>query len=134
MPKDDFIQLPGDEIVEKKHANVKILTAQMASADLSKRTTRKWPGLGQNVFEVDYAELFDAYKEFAGPKKDEAEAAPSQPPAKGAPAVVEDPSKNELTSEVEVKNTDYHKVIIKARNEYYTGFKNRFQESIQEIM
>jgi len=38
--------LPGDEIVEKKHANIKMLTAQMESADLSKRKMRKWPGLG----------------------------------------------------------------------------------------
>ena len=52
--KDNFIKLPGDEIVEKKHGNIKILTAQMENADLSKRVTRKWPGLGKNVFEIDY--------------------------------------------------------------------------------
>jgi hypothetical protein len=27
IPRDTFIMLPGDEIVEKKHANIKILTA-----------------------------------------------------------------------------------------------------------
>jgi hypothetical protein len=27
LPKSEFIMLPGDEIVEKKHANIKILTA-----------------------------------------------------------------------------------------------------------
>lgn len=27
IPKSDFIMLPGDEIVEKKHANIKMLTA-----------------------------------------------------------------------------------------------------------
>ena len=27
LPKIDFMMLPGDEIVEKKHANIKILTA-----------------------------------------------------------------------------------------------------------
>ena len=36
----------------------------MESADLSKRTTRKWPGLGPNVFIVDYAALFPEFKEF----------------------------------------------------------------------
>lgn len=55
--------LPGDEIVEKKHANIKMLTAQMESADLSKRKTRKWPGLGASPFEVDYASLFEEYKD-----------------------------------------------------------------------
>lgn len=29
LPKSAFIMLPGDEITEKKHANIKILTAQM---------------------------------------------------------------------------------------------------------
>jgi hypothetical protein len=62
IPKTDFIQLPGDEVIEKKHANIKILTAQIEAADISKRTTRKWPGLGPSVFEVDYAELFEQYK------------------------------------------------------------------------
>ena len=46
VPRASFIMLPGDEIVEKKHANIKMLTAQAESADLSKRATRKWPGLG----------------------------------------------------------------------------------------
>lgn len=34
--KDDFIMLPGDEIVEKKHKNVKFLTAMDANTDLSR--------------------------------------------------------------------------------------------------
>lgn len=70
LPKSDFIMLPGDEIVEKKHANIKILTAQMESADLSKRTTRKWPGLGPNVFNVDYGDLFEEFKEFKNDEED----------------------------------------------------------------
>ena len=62
--KEDFIQLPGDEIVEKKHQNIKVLTAQAQKQDLGKRNTRKWPGLGHSVFEIDYASLFEQYKEF----------------------------------------------------------------------
>jgi hypothetical protein len=50
--------LPGDEIVEKKHGNIKMLTAQMQSADLGKRKMRKWPGLGEPPFKVDYEKLF----------------------------------------------------------------------------
>lgn len=45
LQKSSFIMLPGDEIVEKKHGNIKMLTAQMQSADLGKRKMRKWPGL-----------------------------------------------------------------------------------------
>lgn len=37
-------------------------------------------------------------------------------------------------SEIEVKNTNYHKSIIKARNEYYNIYKNRFEKSIKQTM
>lgn len=37
-------------------------------------------------------------------------------------------------SEIEVKNTNHHKAIIKARNEYYGVYKGRFEKSIQQIM
>lgn len=57
--KEDYIMLPGDEIVEKKHQNIKVLTAQAQKQDLGKRATRKWPGLGPSVFEIDYATLFE---------------------------------------------------------------------------
>ena len=116
--------LPGDEIVEKKHANIKMLTAQMESADLSKRKTRKWPGLGQSVFEVDYASLFEEYKEV----KDATEG--SDPTQTIEKPIVE----NEITTDVDVMNTDQHKSIIKARNEFYHLFKDRFEQTIKDVM
>ena len=116
--------LPGDEIIEKKHANIKMLTAQMQSADLSKRKTRKWPGLGDPPFKVDYEKLFPQYKvEKVGED--------AVPPANPPPA---DEKTNEIKSEIEVQNTDQHKMIIKARNEFYLAFKSRFEQSIQDIM
>lgn len=59
--------LPGDEIVEKKHGNIKTLTARImkGDADLSKKTTRKWEGLGPSVFEIDYPKLFPEYSDLA---------------------------------------------------------------------
>lgn len=92
LPKAYFIMLPGDEIVEKKHANIKILTAQMENSNLSRKPMKKWPGLGPNPFIVDYAELFDNYKDFKQEMtgKDTPAAAPTNekaPPAgKGAAA------------------------------------------------
>ena len=85
--------LPGDEIIEKKHGNIKMLTAQMESADLGKKATRKWDGLGKNVFEIDYPSLFPDYKDL-GPAV----------PEGGEPPKTEIP-KNELTSEIEIQNT-----------------------------
>jgi len=109
LQKQAFILLPGDEIVEKKHGNIKILTAQKESADLSKRATRKWPGLGPNVFEINYAQLFDAYKDFGHSAEEE---------KSGEPA-----AENEISGEVEVMNTQQHKSIVKARNEFYKVYK-----------
>lgn len=81
----------------------------MESADLSKRTTRKWPGLGPNVFIVDYGALFEDFKEFKDDEEEaqEATAPPTQPPAKGKGAEPEaakkdDTKDNEISSEVEV--------------------------------
>jgi hypothetical protein len=41
---------------------------------------------------------------------------------------------NELTSTIEVHNTDHHKAIIKARNKYYQDYKSRFQLSVSSII
>ena len=67
--KEHFIMLPGDEIVEKKHKNIKHLMAMDANTDLSKRATRKFPGLGQPIFEVDFEKEFVAsYRQLPGVK------------------------------------------------------------------
>jgi len=92
----------------------------MESADLSKRKTRKWPGLGQSPFEVDYASLFEEYKEPAA--------------ADGEEKAAKEDVDNEITKEVEVFNTPQHKAIVKGRNEFYSLFKSRFEESIGDIM
>ena len=34
----------------------------MAAADISRRQTRKWPGLGGNPFKIDYARMFEQYR------------------------------------------------------------------------
>jgi hypothetical protein len=61
LPKSYFIKLPGDEIVEHKHSNIKLLTAMMNNSNLSRKPMKKWEGLGPNVFVVDYAKLFGNY-------------------------------------------------------------------------
>jgi len=112
----------------------------MESADLSKRVTRKWPGLGPNVFVVDYAALFPEFGEYKAEGDDDRAVTPAQaPPAKGGKGQElkeeKDESKdNEIISEIEVKNTHHHKAIIKARNEYYTAYKKRFEKSIRQTM
>lgn len=63
----------------------------MESADLSKRQTRKWPGLGPAVFEVDYASLFEDYKDFGTAVEGE----------ENVPKAKED-ADNEIGKEVEV--------------------------------
>ena len=96
----------------------------MESADLSKRKTRKWPGLGQSVFEVDYANLFEEYKEAKDPTEG----------TDNTQTMEKVEIDNEITKEIEVMNTPQHKGIIKARNEYYLMFKDRFENSIKDVM
>ncbi len=62
--------LPGDEIVEKKHKNIKHLMAMDANTDLSKRATRKFAGLGQPIFQVDFEKQFEAYRNIEGADED----------------------------------------------------------------
>jgi len=65
----------------------------MESADLSKRLTRKWPGLGSSVFEVDYANLFEEYKDVGAAADGE-----EKPPTR-------EEQDNEIAKEIEVGNT-----------------------------
>lgn len=104
--REDFIMLPGDEIVEKKHKNIKLLTAAAQNTDLSKRPTRKWPGLGPNIFKVDFSQ-FEEYKNI-GMEGDEAQNRPNSGTVQ--PAEI---AQNEINTEVEVQNTPHHKAIVK---------------------
>ena len=55
--KENFILLPGDEIVEKKHKNIKHLIAMERNEDLSRRDTRAFTGLGPCIFKIDFAKF-----------------------------------------------------------------------------
>ncbi len=123
--KQNFIVLPGDEISEKKHKNVKHLMAMERNEDLSRRDTRKFPGLGPSVFKVDFAKVYpDAY----GADKDK-EGGAGSGQAAGAEA-----EQNEISGEVEVQNTVHHKAAVRARDEFYRRFRARFLASIDVIM
>jgi len=122
--KDDFIMLPGDEVVEKKHKNVKFLTAMDNGTDLGLQKTRKFPGLGAPVFKIDFQALFpEAYGD-VGEKKD-----PILPVVSSGASLPDVPKivENEIATELEVANTAHHKAVVRARNENYTKFKVRFE-------
>lgn len=99
--KENFILLPGDEIVEKKHKNIKHLIAMERNEDLSRREMRAFPGLGSCVFKIDFAKLSpEAY-------------AQADSGATNATPVSEEKKdntiQNEINTEVSVKNTQHHK-------------------------
>ena len=131
--------LPGDEIVEKKHKNIKHLMAADANTDLSKRATRKFPGLGQPIFQVDFEKQFEAYRNMEGADdgsvahQSRASMRPDSAPKSNAGEGSEG-TQNEVASEVEVQNTLHHKAIVRARNDNYSVFKFRFQQSLDYIM
>ena len=118
--KEHFILLPGDEIVEKKHKNVKHLMAMAQNTDLSKSKTRKYPGLGPNKFKVDFEKQFGYSEQRVG--------SPSTAEVK------EEIEANEINTDVEIQNTPHHKAIVKARNEHYMEFIKRFTASMHHIM
>lgn len=119
--------LPGDEIVEKKHKNIKHLMAMDANTDLSKRATRKFPGLGPSIFQVDFEKQFEAYNNIDNEASALSISRPDSPPKSAAQQAEEEKAnQNEIASEVEIKNTAHHKAIIRARNENYLEFKGRF--------
>ena len=51
---------------------------------------------------------------------------PGSPPASSKGIEGGDEIQNEIASQVEVQNTNHHKAIIRARNENYNDFKQRF--------
>lgn len=137
--KEHFIQLPGDEIVEKKHKNIKHLAAMDANTDLSKRAKRKFPGLGQPIFQVDFEKQFEAYRELdssdrEGNSQSRASIRPDSAAKSSGGEGADNLVQNEIASEVEVQNTLHHKAIIRARNDNYAIFKQRFQKSLNYIM
>ena len=135
--KEHFIQLPGDEIVEKKHKNIKHLMAMDANTDLSKRATRKFPGLGPPIFQVDFEAQFEAYRPEGAAEEANQQSRASMRPgsaAKSQSGEGSEGTQNEVASEVEVQNTLHHKAIVRARNDNYSVFKFRFQQSLDYIM
>ena len=106
--KENFILLPGDEVIEKKHKNIKHLIAMERNEDLSRRETRSFPGLGASVFKIDFAKLFPA-SYGATVEENSGHGAEKEVP------IVQ----NEINTDLTVKNTAYHKHIVKARNETY---------------
>ena len=100
--KEHFILLPGDEIVEKKHKNIKHLMAMDANTDLSKRATRKFPGLGPSIFQVDFEKQFAAYRNLDEPAEGGAASAMSKPGSPPASSLGPegDEIQNELASQV----------------------------------
>jgi len=145
--KHNFIALPGDEIVEKKHKNIKHLMAMEQNISLAGRATRKFPGLGAPIFKVDFEKQFpDSYGKVL--KEERLQMPPTQPvepvKAKGGknePPPVDEPKftpdgveVNEVNTDVDLQNTDQHKAIIKARNEHYLQFKRRFEGSLSNVL
>ena len=128
------IELPQDEIVVKKKLNIKVLTAKYQGKDLTTQLTRKWKGLGPNPFKVDLTK-YESFADYDPPDEEKTEE-PEKGKGKegGKKGEVEAPQINEIEEEVEIKNTPYHKSVIKNRNEYFKKFEARFKESFERIM
>jgi len=116
---DDFIMLPGDDISEKKHLNIKNLMVQKEKEGgyvekTNRGTIQKWKGLPKMSFEIDFL---------------------SKPEYKKPDAPVEEKKENPeiiMTDEIESIKTTYHKAIIKQRDESFKRFKAQFDEKVSK--
>ena len=85
---DNGITLGTEEVsVEKKHKNIKHLMAMDANTDLSKRATRKFPGIGPSIFQVDFEKQFAAYRNIDESAEGGAASAMSKPGSPPASAL-----------------------------------------------
>lgn len=91
--------------------------------DLSRRETRAFPGLGACPFKIDFSKL-----------SPEAYAQPADSGSTTPAEQVSNVKENEINTEVSVKNTNHHKQIVKARNENYDTFRQRFNISVMRIL
>ena len=118
---EDYVLLPGDDISEKKHLNVKNLMVQKEKeggyVERTNRSTKeKWKGLLKAAFDIDFA----ARKEY---KKDHL--APEEKKAEGGEGSL-------FTSEIETIKTVYHKAMIKQRDESFKRFKTFFDAKLNK--
>jgi hypothetical protein len=100
--KEHFIMLPGDEIVEKKHKNVRHLMAMAQDQDLSKRPRRKFPGLGAPIFKVDFEKQFAHMYGSMGQDGEDGRASQMLDSRPDSAAGVPEVEENEINTEVEV--------------------------------
>ena len=114
---DDFILLPGDDVSEKKHLNVKNLMVQREKeGGYVERTNRglmeKWKGLPKAAFEID----FTVRPEYKKPESTEEEKK----------------AEEGMTEPVESIKTSYHKILVKQRDESFKRFKLFFDEKLNK--
>ncbi len=117
---DDFILLPGDDVSEKKHLNIKNLMVQHEKEGgyverTNRGTVEKWKGLPKGAFDVDFA----SRPEYKKPV-----------PEGEAPPEEKKHDESSLTDPIESIKTGYHKMLIKQRDESFKRFKTFFDERL----
>ena len=115
---EDYILLPGDDVSQKKHLNIKNLVVQREKEGgyverTNRGATEKWRGLPKAAFEIDYS----SRPEFKKPEN------PASPPEEKKHEV-------EMTEEIQSIKTSYHKAMVKQRDESFKRFKAFFDERI----
>jgi len=131
---EDFIRLPGDEEIVKKHDSLKTLLKRKQKGTLidtsSERSiTKVWPGLLVNSFQlgdkkIEYmAPFVQDQKNEKNPKKD-----PKKD--KDMPAEAD---KIEATREIKSFKTFRQKGVLKDRNSCMNDYKKKFDEEVEEV-
>ena len=139
--KGHFILLPGDEVSEKKHKNVKALYKEKNKmGDPNKKHIRVWKGFVKNPFNVDLFNL----PNYAGLKPEGW--APPEFKSETPPPAPKDPKKSqakqpaaaadtdEMLNESETPNTIHHKTLMRSRTEIFKRYVEKFQHNYEMII
>lgn len=131
---EDFIRLPGDEEIVKKHDSLKTLLKRKQKGTLidtsSERSiTKVWPGLLVNSFQIGDKKIEYVSPIIPDPK---AEKNQKKDPKKDKDAPPEG-EKIDATREMKSFKTYRQKAVLKDRNNSLNEYKKKFDEEVEEV-
>lgn len=132
---EDFIKLPGDEEIIKKHDSLKTLLKRKQKGTLidtsSERSISKiWPGILVNSFNIENKKVEYAVASLTTEAKNEKN---TKNIKKEKDVVAEVEKTDETTREVKSFKTYRQKAAVKYRNAFFENYKKKFDEEVAEI-
>ena len=132
---EDFIRLPGDEEIIKKHDSLRTLLKRKQKGTLidtsSERSIVKiWPGLLLNFFQIGDRKI-EYIANLLQPTTEQKTEKGAKNPAKKENII--EPDKIERTREMKTFKTFRQKAVIKDKNLCVNDYKKKFDEEVEQV-